>query len=188
MEHAVHEPGIPLAIAPLGEEVSAMNALTPPEFEVRQATIADAVAFAEQRVALYRENHGEDAGAHAQRLAATTSSAWRASTERGTCLTWLACTRDGGVVGSCALLLVERLPSPVNPSALEGYLGHVYIAPAWRRRGAGSALVGAAMAEARRRGLPRIRLHSSDAGLALYTRLGFRVRTNEMEWRTDPAG
>lgn len=161
--------------------------MTTREFSVRLATNADARVFAAQRIALYREVHGDAVGARAERLADTTAQAWRASTERGTCLTWLACTPSGEVIGSCALLLVERLPSPVNPSALEGYVGHVYVAPEWRRRGAGAAVVGAAMDEARQRGLPRIRLHSSDAGLALYTRLGFRIRTNEMEWRVEPA-
>lgn len=162
--------------------------MSSPPFTVRPATLADAEAFGAQRVALYREAHGDEAGERARRLAETTSDAWRASTARGTCLTWLACDPAGAIVGSCALLLVERLPSPVNPRALEGYVGHVYVAPEWRRRGVGAALVRAAMDEARSRALPRIRLHASDMGLALYASLGFRVRTNEMEWRVDSNG
>ena len=94
---------------------------------------------------------------------------------------WLALAPGGEVIGPSALCLVERLPSPQNPSPVEGYLAHAFVLPARRRSGVGSALVRAAVLEARALELGRIRLHATESGLALYERLGFRLRSNDME-------
>jgi ribosomal protein S18 acetylase RimI-like enzyme len=85
------------------------------------------------------------------------------------------------VTGSVVMQIVPRLPSPQNRSSLEGYVAQLLILPAWRRRGIGSALMKAVIAAARHRYLGRIRLHSSQEGLAMYQRAGFRLRTNDME-------
>ncbi len=45
----------------------------------------------------------------------------------------------------------------------------------------GAALLAAAEAEARVRGLGRIRLHSADRAVEFYLRAGFTLRTNDME-------
>jgi ribosomal protein S18 acetylase RimI-like enzyme len=56
---------------------------------------------------------------------------------------------------------------------------NVYVAPAWRRRGVGEALMRAVLDALAARGIRRIVLHASDNGRPLYERLGF-VATNEM--------
>jgi len=58
------------------------------------------------------------------------------------------------------------------------HVGRLAVAPAWRRRGVASALVEAAKAEARRRGLARITLGARIAlpgNVALFSRHGFAV-------------
>jgi ribosomal protein S18 acetylase RimI-like enzyme len=58
------------------------------------------------------------------------------------------------------------------------YIGRLAVAPAWRRRGVASALLDAAKAEARRRGLVRITLGARIAlpgNVALFRRHGFAV-------------
>lgn len=154
-----------------------------PDPVVRRATPDDADAFTEQRLALFREMLAPVSAAKERELARDCRAAFRAYVERETCLAWVACASDGRVIGSCAMFLAERLPSPTNPSALEGYVGHVYVSPDARRAGVGSSLVRAAMDEAEERGLGRIRLHATEPGRALYERLGFALRTNDMDWR-----
>jgi ribosomal protein S18 acetylase RimI-like enzyme len=58
------------------------------------------------------------------------------------------------------------------------YVGRLAVAPAWRRQGLASALVEAAKAEARRRGLKRLTLGARIAlpgNVALFRRHGFTV-------------
>jgi GNAT superfamily N-acetyltransferase len=153
----------------------------PSAVQVRRAGSEDAEAFTAQRGALFRELGLLAPGVDAERFDAATRSAFRTGVERGTCIAWLASLPGGEIVGSSALTLLERLPSPSNPSPVEGYLAHLFVVPSQRRSGVGSALMNAAIGEARARRMGRIRLHATEPGRALYERLGFRLRTNDME-------
>jgi ribosomal protein S18 acetylase RimI-like enzyme len=83
-------------------------------------------------------------------------------------------------------LILDWPPHPFDPEGeLRGYLLNVYVEPEYRKRGLAHQLVERSMAEARRRGIRVVTLHSSPAGRAIYERLGFRA-TNEM-MHTEPA-
>lgn len=154
-----------------------------PSFHLRRATIADADNFAAQRCALAWESHALAPGPAADAYAAATRAAFVTAVERDVCLVWFAHSDADEVAGSSALYLVDRLPSPPNPGTREGYLAHLFVTPAWRRAGVGSALVRAIHDEARARGLARIRLHATASGRALYERFGFTPRVDAMELR-----
>ncbi len=151
------------------------------DFEVRPAVAGDGEAFASLRIDLFRETGGICTEEQAESLARATREAFAAGLRTGTCLAWLAFSRGGEAIGSAALLVWSRLPSPQNPGPVEGYLAHLYIRPEWRRRGVGTALMEATLAGARRLRLGRVRLHATEEGRALYERLGFKLRTNTME-------
>jgi ribosomal protein S18 acetylase RimI-like enzyme len=73
---------------------------------------------------------------------------------------------DGRDVGAVA---VER-------RAGELFLADIEVLPEWRGRGLGTAIVGAVVAEARRRGLPAaLQVLKVNPARRLYERLGFRV-------------
>lgn len=110
-----------------------------------------------------------------------TTEAFSAGLTDGSCLAWLAETAHREAVGSVALLLFPRLPSPEMLAPLEGYLLNVFTIPEWRGRGVATALVAAAVAKCRVLDLARIRLHTTDPGVAVYLRAGFVGRENEME-------
>jgi GNAT superfamily N-acetyltransferase len=151
------------------------------EFAIRPATASDADAFVAHRIALYREAGDIPPCDAADSLAFAIRQAFVDGIANGSCLAWVATSGQGDVAGSAAMQIVPRLPSPQNRSSLEGYVAQLFILPAWRRRGIGSALMKAVIASARHRYLGRIRLHSTKEGLAMYERLAFRVRTNDME-------
>jgi ribosomal protein S18 acetylase RimI-like enzyme len=94
---------------------------------------------------------------------------------------WLARSGDGDCVGSVAMHIVPRLPSPQNLFSREGYVAQLFIRGDWRRRGVGSALMRTVIVAAREAKLGRVRLHSTADGLDLYRALGFTLRTNDME-------
>ena len=77
--------------------------------------------------------------------------------------------------------LAEQRPvSIVAIVPTENVLGVYSLAthPAWRRQGYGEATVRAAIAEMKRRtGIERVALQATDAGYALYRRMGFRDTT-----------
>ena len=150
---------------------------------IRLATAHDAAALAALRGALFRKLGeaplAEAAAAFEERAAAT----FVAGIGRGHCFAWLAETEAGHPVGSVALLLYPRLPTPDSPSDREGYLLNVYTVPEWRSRGVASALVAAAVAKGRELGMARIRLHATAEGRPLYAAAGFVPRDDEMELR-----
>ncbi len=90
-------------------------------------------------------------------------------------------TTDGDrPVASAGLLILDWPPHPFDPEGeLRGYLLNVYVEPEYRKRGLAHELVERCMAEARRRGIRVVTLHSSQAGRPIYERFGFRA-TNEM--------
>lgn len=154
---------------------------------IRTANAADREAFVEQRIALLSSLGELAAGADIDRLRRETRAAFDEGLASGDAVAWLAVDGAGLVLGSAVLLAVRRFPSLQNPSRREGYLAHMYVRPEARRSGIGSALLEAAVRESRRRGLLRLRLHSTAEGRELYDRCGFRLRTNDMELFLDGA-
>jgi ribosomal protein S18 acetylase RimI-like enzyme len=92
---------------------------------------------------------------------------------------WL--TSDGNrVVAGAGLMLLDWAPHPLDPrSTQRGYLLNVYVEPEYRRKKLASHLIELALAEARRRKIRVVALHSTEAGRLLYESNGFRG-TNEM--------
>jgi ribosomal protein S18 acetylase RimI-like enzyme len=90
-------------------------------------------------------------------------------------------TEDGGrPVASAGILVLDWPPHPLDPAGEHrGYLLNVFVEPEYRRRGLAQALVDLCLAEAHRRRLRVVALHSSDAGRPIYEAFGFRT-TNEM--------
>ena len=154
-----------------------------PSFTIRPAALSDAASLAALRGALFRElGHGPpegDGGAFED----FAGRAFRDELGRESCFAWLAETAGGEPVGSVALLVFPRLPSPQLSSRLEGYLLSVFTEPGWRGRGVATALVAAAVARARDLGLARIRLHATPQGRSVYAAAGFAPRADEMELR-----
>jgi len=81
------------------------------------------------------------------------------------CLHAVARSSDGTPVGTARL----------KP---DGTLGRMAVLKKWRRRGIGSTLLGALVAEARRRGLAFVRLSAQTHALAFYGKRGFTVTSD----------
>ena len=81
---------------------------------------------------------------------------------------FLAITDDGAAIG-CARLLPD------------GHLGRMAVLPAWRRRGVGSALLQAALARARQKGLRQVGLHAQVQAIPFYARFGFQAHGPEFD-------
>jgi len=147
---------------------------------VRAATPADAAGLAAERRVLFDELGQSAAPGQSAAFAEQSAAAFHDGLTEGWCLAWLALA-GAETIGSVALLIFPRLPSPASLARREGYLLNVYTHPSWRGRGVATTLVATAVAKARALGLARVRLHATAQGRRVYAAAGFEVRDNEME-------
>jgi len=81
---------------------------------------------------------------------------------------------DGnGLAASAIGAIDERLPSGRNPAGRSGYIYGVCTEERYRRRGYSRLVLQALIDWYAEQGIPRIELHSSEFGEALYRELGF---------------
>ncbi len=92
-----------------------------------------------------------------------------------------------GVAGMVALHEYLRMPMPGAESTAWGYVGHLFVLPAARGEGHGSALIRAVQQEASDRGYRRLVLSPSEESIPLYRRTGFRAADELMVWEPDAA-
>ncbi len=146
--------------------------------ETRTATAADAATITRHRHRMF-----VDAGRRDTPVLAVMSQHFEPWVVRmmneGKYLGWLT-EDDGKVVAGAGLLLLDWPPHPLDPHGMQrGYLLNVYVEQEYRRRKLASHLIEYALAEARRRKIRVVSLHSTDEGRLLYESTGFR-QTNEM--------
>jgi ribosomal protein S18 acetylase RimI-like enzyme len=163
------------------------RALVSPElmFTVYAADASDIPVLAQHRAAMFRDM-GKIATHLEEMLVRRTASYLREALPRGEYLAWIARGTESPhtIVGGAGAQLRPILPRPhgerddleLGPEAI---VLNVYVAPEWRRRGVGEALMRAVLDGLAVRGISRIVLHASDDGRRLYERLGF-IPTNEM--------
>ena len=147
-------------------------------FATREATVADAALITAHRRAMFLSMPNPNDAVLNQVNRAF--EPWvRERLTDGRYLGWIV-EDDGRVAGSAGMLLVDWPPHPLHPDANQrGYLLNVFVEPEFRRRGLAHGLIKECLAEAKRRGIRVVTLHASDAGRAVYEKLGFGS-TNEM--------
>lgn len=79
----------------------------------------------------------------------------------------------GRLVASAAGTVARRLPTPMNPSALAGYIQWVCTEPDFRGRGLARRVMAALMSWYEAHGVPTVELHATAQADALYRSLGF---------------
>jgi GNAT superfamily N-acetyltransferase len=77
------------------------------------------------------------------------------------------------LVASAAGTLASRLPTPVNPSGLAGYIQWVCTDPEHQRQGLGRQVMAALLDWFDARGVRSVELHSTPVAESLYTSMGF---------------
>lgn len=93
---------------------------------------------------------------------------------------------DGSVVGAAWLHLAERVPGDGVMERRYGDVQSVMVRAEFRNRGIGGALMAAILAEAGRRELLHVTVHSGRRAVDFYLRNGFRHHRQMLLW--EPAG
>ena len=79
----------------------------------------------------------------------------------------------GELIGMAWLVVFERVPDFLERKRRTGDVQSVYVVPTRRGHGVAKLLIEAICAEADRRGIPRMTVHSSTPGVPLYEDAGF---------------
>lgn len=144
----------------------------------RPATAADATLITHHRRRMFVDAGRPDNQVLDRMAEAHTPWVARMMNE-GKYIGWLT-EAEGKVVAGSGLLLLDWPPHPLDPATTQrGYLLNVYVEPTFRRRKLASHLIEMALAEARRRRIRVVSLHSTAEARPLYVANGFRT-TNEM--------
>ncbi len=95
---------------------------------------------------------------------------------------WVA-ERQGEIVGTLWLQLIEKLPNPVAEAERHAYISSLYVRPELRGQGIGSALLSTALEACRELEVDAVILWPTEESRGLYERHGFAVRDDVMERR-----
>ncbi|WP_412131973.1 GNAT family N-acetyltransferase [Lactobacillus equicursoris] len=89
--------------------------------------------------------------------------------------------QDGHLVAIGSLCLFSRIPYQENLTGQEGYILNIFTSKNYRKQGMANQILDAIIDEAKKRGVRRLWLSSSDQGKSIYLNKGFREKANEME-------
>jgi len=81
---------------------------------------------------------------------------------------------NGQVLASAGIYFMDFPPHYLDPEPIRAYLLNFYTAPEDRGMGYAKVLLGATVAECRRRGIGVITLHASRFGKPIYEKFGFK--------------
>ena len=98
---------------------------------------------------------------------------WLSAGIENGCVTPFIAKSEGAVAGSGCVWIREIEPKLGLSRFEEGYLMAMYTEQHFRRQGVASAILQAAIAYLRERGVERMTLHSSESGRPLYEKFGF---------------
>lgn len=89
--------------------------------------------------------------------------------------------QDGHLAAIGSLCLFSRIPYQENLTGQEGYILNIFTSKNYRKQGMANQILDVIIDEAKKRGVRRLWLSSSDQGKPIYLNKGFREKTNEME-------
>jgi GNAT superfamily N-acetyltransferase len=112
-------------------------------------------------------------------------SAWMAArlprTDVWSC--WIAEIEPDGPCGTVWVQWLEKLPNPTDEPERHAYVTNLYVRPAARDRGVGSAMLATVLAECGARGCDAVFLWPTPRSRSLYLRHGFSAESGVLERR-----
>jgi ribosomal protein S18 acetylase RimI-like enzyme len=151
-----------------------------PATTIRRATGADVAELARLRWEFKLEEEPAAPDAGARRAFLSECETWLRTRLDGGWKAWVA-EPDGQIVGHVFVSVVERMPSPTGIDAPIGYVTNFYVAPRYRDRGIGAALLEAVNDYAKAAPLCTLVVWPSERSDRLYRRHGYAIGSELLE-------
>ncbi len=148
--------------------------------QIRPATADDAAVLAQFRVRLFKEMGRLEGGIVEFTQVSESYFDWALST--GHEVAWIV-EDFGDAVAVLAMTLEPMPPKPERPRLVEAYMHNVYVLPHHRLRGLAKRLVLTALEYAKKEGIGRIRLYTSDDARWMYENIGFTTHGRYLEYK-----
>lgn len=97
----------------------------------------------------------------------------------GTCRAWII-ENEGDIAASGAISIVSFVPTPQDPNCDIAYLHSMYTESKYRSRDCATRIIDQVVRYCGERGIKRIILNASEAGVPVYERAGFRPAPDMM--------
>lgn len=94
-------------------------------------------------------------------------------------ISWFA-IENGEIIATSGVSYLEVPPSFGNISGKEAYIMNMYTKPSFRTKGIGTKLLDIIIDEIKKKGIKKIRLHTTEIGKHVYLRKGFKDSNTEM--------
>ncbi|HEY7356184.1 MAG TPA: GNAT family N-acetyltransferase [Ktedonobacterales bacterium] len=150
---------------------------------IRRATLADAPALVELRLAFQDELGPIEDEDDLQAYRRAYQHYMGEKLASGELLIWVA-EVAGQIVATGAIILIPMPPTLKNLSGLEAFVFNMYTLPAWRGQGLASRILDEIMSFVKTTGARRVWLYATEQGEPVYAQAGFTIkrrRRPEME-------
>ena len=102
----------------------------------------------------------------------------------GDFISWFA-IKDDKIVGTSGICFRDTPPNFKNLTGKEAFIMNMYTLPNWRNQGIGTKLLNKVVEEAKKRGIQKIILDTTEAGKKIYLKRGFQFLDNIMELKIE---
>ena len=146
---------------------------------IREATEEDIKSLAILRVKFLQEVEEPSLAVSSSVLKSFIINHFTEKMKKNEFISWVAIEAEV-IIATSGVSFLEVPPSFANVSGKEAYVMNMYTIPNFRKKGIGTQLLDQIIDETRKRGIKKIRLHTTEIGKPMYLKKGFKENNEEM--------
>ncbi|MFX0172314.1 MAG: GNAT family N-acetyltransferase [Candidatus Hodarchaeota archaeon] len=150
------------------------------EIYFRRATRKDLKALIKYRIALFQEMGNINELSNVESFTKTLEGYFTKAITNNEFFAWVAIINNK-IIATSGLVILQKPPSPKNPSGKEAYIMNMYTNPEWRKNGIATRLLEEIFSFLQEINVEKMSLHSTNIGKGVYEKMGFQSYQTELE-------